>query len=326
MNGWWVLPGQGRVTVDDATLTGIDCSSVPNNIYLIQMLETKGEMKGEILYNHSDRVPVREKFTDISPYIPLFNQWMNAAQSSPPGVSPPVTLTQAQTVKITMVNALFHSKRQAPITSGGQTYDASDENVSNMQSQAISELSSTETQTRQGIANLQNSMNASISDWNSRVANHDAYVSTYGTDVANFNSSLNTQVGTINSNSYQLNANFPASINGAMAASTVTVSGTAPSGGGAISATGTFNPYPVPNQGLSDIPYANAPSINLYLGGMSYVSGAPSALSPSATQTALTAIMNRRNTLKTTQTTKTSDINGLTSVAAVAAYDITSGW
>jgi len=130
MSGWWVLPSQGRVTVDDATVTGIDCSSVPTNIYLIRMWESKGDMKGEILYNHADRVPVREKFTDISPYIPLINSWMLAAQSTPPGKSPPITLAQAQAVKNTMVNALFHSKQQTPfahaVAAGNYSWDATD--------------------------------------------------------------------------------------------------------------------------------------------------------------------------------------------------------
>src|SRR5215467_15344341 len=124
MSGWWILPSQGRVTVDDATLTGIDCSSIPADIYLVRWWGDKG--KGEILYNHDAQFPVREKFTDLTPYVPLFNEWMSIAESE----SPPISLSQAKSVKADMIDALFNTKRQAPfhypVAAGDYYWDASD--------------------------------------------------------------------------------------------------------------------------------------------------------------------------------------------------------
>src|SRR5262249_1779454 len=72
------------------------------------------------------RVPMREPFTDIAPFIPLFNAWILAAQSNPPGTSPPITVTQARFTKSALVDALFAAKRQMPVTAYGYQWDASD--------------------------------------------------------------------------------------------------------------------------------------------------------------------------------------------------------
>jgi hypothetical protein len=97
---WWICPRDNQVTIDDASIMGIDCSRIPKNIYLIWWYPHSGH--GEILYKHSERLPVREPFTDFSPYVGLFNGWMRAALDR----APPISLRQAKFVKSRMVDAL----------------------------------------------------------------------------------------------------------------------------------------------------------------------------------------------------------------------------
>lgn len=102
-NGWWIVRGQNLVCIDDALIRNVDCSSIPKNIYLVFWYGTHGE----ILYNHDDRLPVREPFTDFAPYVGIFDAWMRAAQRE----RPPISLTQARFVKSKMVDALMPDGR-----------------------------------------------------------------------------------------------------------------------------------------------------------------------------------------------------------------------
>lgn len=99
MSHWWICPHDNQVVIDDASITGIDCSSIPKNIYLIWWYGTHGE----ILYRHDDRLPIREPFNDFRPYIGLFNKFILAALKE----RPPINLAQARTVKSRMVDALM---------------------------------------------------------------------------------------------------------------------------------------------------------------------------------------------------------------------------
>jgi hypothetical protein len=289
---------------------------------------------------------VRETFSDPSPYQTYINRWMLAAEDQnqnelgAPSVQP-VTLAQAQAVKTALINSLFDLKRQAPIAVTFQaegaeeftttTYDAGDENVSNMQSQAIGELTGSSGSGQGGlgtaIATLQASINAAFST-------HDAYVSYYNSqviaqnnDITSFNNSLDSTMTTINSNTNFMNSGYVATINGTLGGCTVT-SALSGSDWASGSVGSTFNAASMPNTGMSNVGYQHAPAapyLSTSLGSVS-AGAIPGGTGPTATQNALAAIKNRRNTLKTTQTTKTGQVAALTSVAAVAAYDITAGW
>jgi hypothetical protein len=145
MSGWWIKPQDGMVVLDDALMVGIDCSSIPSNIYLVRWYNEDGE----ICYNHDDRLAVRDKFTDISPYIPIFNKWLEAAKDNPPDPCPPISIAQAKLIKSEMVDFLFTSKRQLPLDyappSVGVTYtwDGSD-NATSAMSDEIAALSGTD--------------------------------------------------------------------------------------------------------------------------------------------------------------------------------------
>jgi hypothetical protein len=92
------------VVIDDASIMGIDCSAIPENIYLIWWYPHSKE--GEILYKHEDRMPIREPFTDFSPYVHLFDRFLIMAMNR----VPPISLAQAKLVKSRMVDALSVSR------------------------------------------------------------------------------------------------------------------------------------------------------------------------------------------------------------------------
>ena len=98
MTTWWICPWDNQAVIDDASIHGIDCSGIPDNIYLIWWY---GEW-GEILYKHQDRLPIREPFTDFGPYVGIYNEWIRLAQRR----TPAITLAQAKFVKSRMVDAL----------------------------------------------------------------------------------------------------------------------------------------------------------------------------------------------------------------------------
>jgi hypothetical protein len=127
---FWIRPSSGVVAIDDASISGIDCSSIPSNVQTVFWYGAKQSgdpSSGEILYN--DRVAVREPFTDPSPYLPLINNWMLAAAGRLFGASPPhqvvktslppqLSPAQAIAIKGGLLDALFAVKRQAPLNWG----------------------------------------------------------------------------------------------------------------------------------------------------------------------------------------------------------------
>jgi hypothetical protein len=217
---FWLVPANNVVTVDDAPMA-VDLSDVPANIYIVDW----GGKDGTILY--TDRVGVREKFSDPSPYQTYINRWMLAAQDpnqnelGAPSVQP-ITLAQAQAVKTSLINSLFDLKRQAPIdvtitvtpSSSSEkatittTYDASDENVSSMQSQAIGEMTGSAAGGHDSlgacIQRLEDSMNASADGLNYNLAvSAGNFNTSLASSASNFNASLAASINAINANFVQ---------------------------------------------------------------------------------------------------------------------------
>jgi hypothetical protein len=161
----WIYPADGTVAVDDMHVQGIDCSSIPTNVALVMWYgnDPAGHPKGgEILYN--DRWSIREPFTDPTPYLAPINRLMQSSVGtyaavpmrkpdgtvvtpklilrqqgtsySPPNTAPMgMSLSQAQTIQSGLIDGLFESKRQAPVTVGGQSYNGSDSDISAMSEQ-----------------------------------------------------------------------------------------------------------------------------------------------------------------------------------------------
>jgi hypothetical protein len=299
---FWICPPNNVVTVDDAPMT-VDCSAMAKNIWLVDW----GGKDGTILY--SDRVGVRVPFTDPSAYLPYINLWMLAAQAPNTNElgtpSPqPITVAQAQSVKQSLVGALFDLKRQLPYGN----YSGKDSDVTQYQTQAMLEVAGAGSSSIGGvnnsIAGVADSVNASIADFNAKIGSFNASISAFNSDTATFNSNQSYNVN-------YMNAGYVDSINVSLS------SGSAPSGGGQVS----FS-Y-MPHQGMP----VNAMGT---MGQLSYMDQIPSptagAGAGSPTLTALQGILNRYNSLNSVGTTHNVNISNLTTVPAVAAYDITSGW
>jgi hypothetical protein len=312
---FWACPPNNIVTVDDAPMT-VDLSDVAKNIWLV---DWSGK-DGTILYN--DRLGVRNTFSDPSPYLFFVNRWMIAAQLLNPAVTQslpteavPISLGQAKAVKSALVPALFNLKRQAPIATAYGTIVPTDEVVSNMQSQALSDIagagSSSVGNLNDSIAGVADSMNATIADFNSKIgtfnSNANAITTAFNSETATFNSNQNYNVN-------YMNAGYVDSINNSMN------SGTAPSGGGQV----TFTP--MPHQGMP----VNAMGSLGYMGTLGAMNPIPSPSAAggggSPTLQQLQQVMGRRNSLAGVQGAHLTNIANATSVAAVAAYDITAGW
>jgi hypothetical protein len=101
MAQWWICPWDNQVTVDDASVMGIDCSAIPKNVNLIWWYGSEGE----ILYK--DRLGIREPFTDFAPYVRFFDAFIRAAQTAPR----PITVAQAKFIKLKMLDALFAQRK-----------------------------------------------------------------------------------------------------------------------------------------------------------------------------------------------------------------------
>lgn len=309
---FWICPPNNVVTVDDAPMT-VDCSALAKNIWLVDW----GGTSGTILY--SDRVGVRVTFSDPSPYLSYVNAWMLAAQTPSTKElgtpSPqPITVAQAQSVKAPLIDVLFNLKRQAPIATAYGTIVPTDEVVSNMQSQALSDGSSSVGNLNDSIAGVADGVNASIADFNSKISTFNASISSFNATTTAFNSATDTFNYDQSYNVSYMNAGYVDSINNSMN------SGTAPSGGGQV----TFTPMAhqgMPVNSMGAMGYVGA------LGSMNAIpspSAAPGGGSPTLAQ--LQQIMARRNTLASTQGTKQAQLGALSTVPAVAAYDITAGW
>jgi len=93
---WWICPWDSQVSIDDASVMGVDCSAIPKNVNIIWWY---GE-EGEVLYK--DRLAIREPFTDFRPLVRYFDAFIRQAQRA----KQPITLSQAKFVKSRIVESL----------------------------------------------------------------------------------------------------------------------------------------------------------------------------------------------------------------------------
>jgi len=276
---------EGIVSIDNQPLT-VDTSLVPSNVALVSYDCSSGV--GNLEYN--DRLRLLEPFVDVTPYASFVNAWLTQASS----IAFPITLAQAKIVKIGLVDGIFNSQRQLPITTQGQTWDASDQSLTGMQ--------------------------AAVTSWDvvSAITNGDATFS------ANVNAmSLQTPLTTALSASAITGAvdNIPSYYPYDAAGQTWVASPyfvTSVSGGGV-----TQNPNVVMNKAPIDPPPAiigppiDWPPLN---------STVMVRLTMANMRALIWSILWRRTQLQATRRTKTADINALATIAGVIAYDVTSGW
>jgi hypothetical protein len=310
MSQWWIAPSDGQVVIDDASIDGIDTTGIASNIYLVFWHGTKGE----ILYKHADRMPLRETFIDVTPYIHYFDRWITAAQSE----TPPIQLPQAKSVKSSLVHSLFESKRQLPINVGGVWYDASDTNMATMMGSLTTDA-------------LVGAINASITQWNQILATFNTAIATFNAyiDIFNNNSGLQDhviEVGVVNQINVDVamlnSGSYVEAINTAIDSVTVTMGGDPPT------PSVSFTPIPTPQSLQNASGRVAAGGQVPVLEHLDPVQGTFPlvSLAQSATGAVVNAISARTNALAAVRNTHLANIATLTTVAAIAAYDITAGW
>jgi hypothetical protein len=152
---WWLNTDDPQIfCVDNATVSGMDFSSLPANLWMVQWTDGKGELENQIDANTNDN-GLRERFIDVVPYAPFFQQFLAKL--------PMLTLAQAQQVQIDLIKQIFESKRQDPyhypIAAGDYTWDASDEAM----------VSSSSVASTNGLLNLATFLNGMVDTLNASI-------------------------------------------------------------------------------------------------------------------------------------------------------------
>jgi hypothetical protein len=361
---WWLQTDPPRImSVDNASVKGMDFSSLlvtHPDLWMVHWTDGMGEIERQDVDNDANLNGLREGFFDVTPYAPLFQQFLSKV--------PGLLLNQAKKIQIDLIKQLFESKRQLPfhyvVSAGDYWWDATDETLYASTSaglqNAIASINSIAVRLNSVVPAL-NANDAAI------VADANAYVVGPGN---NFINQVNAWVVAPTNNGFDTIAAMfgadDANVNQFNALVTYvnnTVLGT-------LLGDGTLNPNDINNRLVS---YGGAPMIGLSTGiahsgqGMSYVGSNPYRLTainqafsvhaPAAVPwTALpnvttsnvqwipiggsapvnvtpaeqTAIMNgiaaRTNALNVVRNAKIAEVNALTIVDAVINYDVLAGW
>jgi hypothetical protein len=281
-----------QMAVDNSVATNMDFSALGSTVALIVWDGLGGEIE------NTDGPAVRTTFTDPSPYQPLLNAWMTKVAAA----TPPLTLAQAKSIKSALVNAIYEAKRTAPITSGGQTYEATNEAVTAMAAAL----------TWGDFAALTAAINASIGTLATRVNvdmqqlcdQNNANFLGYAGDTANLQ---NAFVGA-SGGSFEYIANF------------IDQRGNPTVG---LNPFGTMVARQVALSTIVAPPALNAASsVSLYPAG----STTPVSMTPAAGTAVPAALAARRNALLGVRGTKQNQITAIATVVAAISYDATSGW
>lgn len=282
-----------QMCVDNAVVTGMNFSALASTIALIVWDGVIGGIE------YTDGPAVRTIFTDPSPYQPLLNSWMTSVAA----MSPPLTLAQAKSIKSALVAAIYSARRQAPFTSGGITYEATDEAITAM----AAALNWSD------FAALTSAINSSIGPLPSNI----------NTDMNQLADQNNTRFSTLANSCTYLQDVFVGAESGAHAYinsfianhgnPTVTL---AAFGSLATPDTVTVSAVPAP------VALSAAATVQLYPAG----SSTPVTLTTAAATAVPTGLAARRNSLLAVRGTKQNQIAALATVAAAIAYDATSGW
>ena len=129
---WWISTDKPYVmSVDNAAAKGMDFSALPPNLWMVQWIDGKGEIE----YQTSDGRNLnglRDPFTDVMPYAPYFQQFLILMQSQG------LLLPQAKRVQCDLIETIYDSKRQMPISYLGDSWNCSDKEVDGMTQKAAS--------------------------------------------------------------------------------------------------------------------------------------------------------------------------------------------
>jgi hypothetical protein len=120
---WWLNTDDPQIfAVDNASVNGMDFSSLPTDLWMVHWIDGKGELENQVDPLTNDN-GLRTTFIDVTPYASLFQQFL--------ALVPMLTLGQAQQVQTDLIKQIFESKRQDPfhypVAAGDYSWDASDE-------------------------------------------------------------------------------------------------------------------------------------------------------------------------------------------------------
>lgn len=236
---------------------------------------------GSIIYN--DRPAIPDTFTDPSPYQSYLNAWITAQAALQTN---PLTLAQAQAVKVALVQAVYAVKRQQPVTvtvnSTSYQWDASDIALARMAAVAGNLY-----------ADPTNSLVTTLNSW-----------------ATSFN--------TLQSNLNTFATNLQTTFNNETSATNTKESGIT----GWVTLTAPTSPSSPAVGNESPLSSLSAGTIQIVPVGAT----AAVTMTPTDLKNIMAAIATQNTNEAVVNANKTAAVNALSTISAVAAYDATTGW
>ena len=353
---WWLQTDPPCImSVDNASVKGMDFSELiidDPDLWMVQWTEGKGEIERQSIIDGSgdgdaNLNGLREQFYDITPYVPLFQQFLTRMQAKA------LLLSQAKKIQIELIQQLFESKRQLPIhypvAAGDYWWDASDVgpmavNTSTTAADLVTAVNGVISNVNNIVnylnANLVPTINANIVvPGNLGVYYHNNQTIYYANiiETAAWNAInaveffLNyTLIGSLGTPANTLNYQLQSKALGEPAYSVASPG----LGGNMGGIQGTVQPYTIPTLPASTS-FANVHALTwtnisqVQLSSVQWIplgATAPVNLTPAESKGLMDAINNRTKALQSVKTTKIAQVNALTTVPAVINYDVLAGW
>jgi hypothetical protein len=131
---WWLQTyPRGLFAVDNAAVGGMDFSALPDDLWMVQWTEGRGEIEYFDPVNKVNHSGLRESFDNITPYCQFFRQFMTRL--------PGLTLPQARKIQIELVEAIYDHRRELPIEVDGRVWPADDGSVGAMAARLVGTVS-----------------------------------------------------------------------------------------------------------------------------------------------------------------------------------------
>jgi hypothetical protein len=122
---WWLQTyPSGLFAVDNASVGGMDFSALPDDLWMVQWTEGRGEIEYFDPVAKANHHGLRECFRNVAPYCQFFQQFMTRL--------PGLTLPQARKIQIDLVEAIYEHRRELPIEVDGRAWPADDGSVGAM--------------------------------------------------------------------------------------------------------------------------------------------------------------------------------------------------
>jgi hypothetical protein len=277
---WWMVRHAEAMGVDNTSLVDMDYSTLPADISIVEWTNGQGEIQ------RFGQSALRDNFTDITPYLPFFRQFMGLLEN--------LTLHQARKLQSDIINELYDAKRQAPYTyqvsAGNFSWDTADGTMANL---AIAAIPVVMTALGMVIGQQGDTQGSLVTQINSRIAVPGEQLRVHLNTAV-----IGTTVGTD-------------TINGRLVGATAN-----PFAFMVPLAANPFSEIEVPSPG----------QIGATLQWTPIGQPNPITLSTTDMIGLMSSIAGRRTNLLTVKVNKTAAVNALTNVTDVINYDAGAGW